>query len=177
MNESLKQEIERFIGDEFVEWLNRKTGSEFRFKRTGANPPDLVYRDGNKMLPVEVTMSYYNENDAIFRFKIARKDPTAPTRSVSFRTNEHQVLIANINKRIAEKCLSKHDPETVLVVGFFPEITTKAVFEAWKNGIVIPKSTPFAAIYVAGTFAGDSYSPGGYFCWKVAKPDLIEDSS
>jgi hypothetical protein len=168
MNESLKQKVERAVGDEFVEWLNRTTGSEFQFERTGANPPDLVYRDGNKTLPVEVATSYYNENDAIMRWKFARKDPTAPTKWESPLTNPDQALIADINKRIAKKCLGKHDLETVLVVEIYPAITTKAEFEELKNGIAIPSSIPFAAIYVAGTFPHGSDSPGGYFCWKVA---------
>jgi hypothetical protein len=138
MNESLKQKVERAVGDEFVEWLNRTTGSEFQFERTGANPPDLVYRDGNKTLPVEVATSYYNESDAIMRWKFARKDPTAPTKWESPLTNPDQALIADINKRIAKKCLGKHDLETVLVVEIYPAITTKAKFEELKTALRFP---------------------------------------
>ncbi len=57
MSESLKREVERAIGDAFVEWLNRATRSYFQFDRIGGDPPDLVYRDGDKTMPVEVTTS------------------------------------------------------------------------------------------------------------------------
>jgi hypothetical protein len=168
MKESLKQKVERAVGDTFVEWLNRTTGSRFQFERIGANPPDLIYRDDNKTLPVEVATSYYNENDAIMRWKFARKDPTAPTRWGSPQKNPDQALIANINERITRKCLGKHDLGTLLVVEIYPAITTRAEFEKLKAGIEIASSIPFAAIYVAGSFPGHGDSPGGYFCWKLA---------
>lgn len=78
MSELLKREVERAIGDAFVEWLNRATRSHFQFDRIGGDPPDLVYRDGDKTMPVEVTTSYYHDDDAIMLWKHARKDRTAP---------------------------------------------------------------------------------------------------
>jgi hypothetical protein len=178
-NNFLKQEVERAIGDDFVKWLNRTTGSKFQFERMGADPPDLIYRDGDKTVPVEVATSYYNEEDAIMRWKHARKDPTAPATWSDARPQaakppwEHrsepdQKLIAGINKRIAEKCRGKHDVGTVLVIQCFPSITTKVEFEERKDRIAIPSSNPFTAIYVAGSFPGHRDSLGGYFCWKVA---------
>ena len=85
MNESLKQKVERAIGDEFVEWFNRATGSEFHFDHIGADPPDLVHSDSDKTMPVEVATSYYHEEDSIMRWKHTRNPnqsmkPTAPRR-------------------------------------------------------------------------------------------------
>ena len=168
MNESLKQKVERAIGDEFVEWLNRTTRSNFQFDGTGANPPDLVYRDGDKVMPVEVATSYYNEEDAVMRWKHARKDRTAPTKWSKPLDEPDQRLIAGINQRIVEKCLGTHDVGTVLVIEIYPAITTSTEFEELKNTIVIPSSIPFAAIYVAGSFGCSRDGPGGYFCWKVS---------
>ena len=168
MTESLKQKVERAIGDQFVEWLNRATGSEFQFERTGADPPDLVYRDGDKTLPVEVATSYYHEEDAIMRWKHARKDPTAPVKWSKPLDEPDQRLIVDINQRIVEKCLSTHDVRTALVIEIYPAITTKTEFEELKSRIAIPKSIPFAAIYVAGSFPHGGDGPGGYFCWKVS---------
>ncbi|SRR6266487_3703794 len=165
MNESLKQKVERAVGDAFVEWLNRTTGSEFQFECTGTDPPDLVYRDGDKTLPVEIATSYYDAKDAIARWEYARKDPTAPAKWPL--TNPDQTLIADINNRIAEKCLATYDLRTVLVIGIYPAITTKAEFEELKNSIAIPSSIPFTAIYVAGVFPHSSDGQGGYFCWRV----------
>jgi hypothetical protein len=167
MNDSLKQKVERAIGDEFVEWLNRTTGSKFQFERMGADLPDLIYRDGDKTLPVEVGTSYYHTEDAIMRWKHARKDPAAPTKWSEPLKEPDQKLIADINKRIAEKCLGKHDTGTVLVIEICPAITTKVEFEELKDTIVIPSPIPFTAIYVAGHFPHSRDGPGGYFCWRV----------
>jgi hypothetical protein len=167
MNDSLKQQVERAIGDSFIEWLNRMTGSNFQFECVGANPPDLVYRDGDKTLPVEVSTSYYHKEDAIMRWKHARRDPTAPTKWSKPLNEPDQRLIADINKRIDEKCLGKHDSGTVLVIEIYPAITTKVEFEELKDSIAIPNSIPFTAIYVAGDFPHSHDGPGGYFCWEV----------
>jgi len=139
MNESLKCKVERAIGDQFVEWLNRATGTAFQFARTGADPPDLVYRDGNKTLPVEVATSYYHEEDAIMLWKHARKDCTAPMKWSKPVDEPDQRLITDINQRIVEKC-----------------------------GIEIPNSIPFAAIYIAGRFPHGDDGSSGYSCWKVS---------
>jgi hypothetical protein len=167
-HESLKQKVERAIGGQFVEWLNRATGKAFQFERTGADPPDLVYRDGHKTLPIEVATSYYHEEDAIMRWKHARKDSTAPMKWSKPLEEPDQRLITDINQRIVEKCLGTHDVGTVLVIEVYPAITTKTEFEKLKSSIAIPNSVPFAAIYVAGSFPHGGDGPSGYFCWKVS---------
>jgi hypothetical protein len=168
MKESLKQKVERAIGDQFVKWFNRVTGSEFQFDRPGADPPDLLYRDRDNILPIEVATSYYHEEDAIMRWKHARKDCTAPTKWPKPLDEPDQRLITGINQRIVEKCLGTHDVGTVLVIEIYPAITTKMEFEELKSSICIPTSVPFAAIYVAGSFPHGGDSLGGYFCWKVS---------
>jgi hypothetical protein len=168
MNESLKQEVERAVGDEFVEWLNRATGSAFQFDRIGANPPDLVYRNDDKTMPVEVAASYYHKEDAIMRWKHARKDRTAPTKWSRPLDEPDQRLITDINQRIAKKCLGTHGAGTVLVIEIFPAITTKTEFDELKGSIAVPSSNPFGAIYVAGSFPHGHGAAGWYFCWKVS---------
>jgi hypothetical protein len=148
--------------------LNRATGSNFQFERIGADPPDLVYRDGDKTLPVEVATSYYHEQDAIIRWKHARKDPTAPEKWSKPLDEPDQRLITDINERIVKKCSGTHDVGTVLVIEIYPAITTKTEFEELKSSIAIPNSIPFATIYVAGSFPNRGDGPGGYFCWKVS---------
>jgi len=98
-NEELKQKVERAIGDKFVKWLNRTTGSDFQFDSIGANPPDLLYRDGDKIMPIEVATSYYAEADAKMRWGHARNDPAAPTKS-GILDEPDKRLIADINQRI-----------------------------------------------------------------------------
>ena len=168
MNEPLKQKVERAIGDEFVEWLNQTTGSDFQFDRIGVDPPDLIYRNGDTVMPVEVTTSYYNEEDATMLWKHARRDPAAPTKWKKPLDEPDQRLIAGINKRIAEKSSGAHDAGTVLVIEVYAGITTKSDFERVKSGIAVARAIPFAAIYVTGTFGSSRDGPAGYFCWKVS---------
>src|SRR4030095_433 len=110
-NEELKQKVERAIGDEFVKWLNRITGSDFQFDSIGADPPDLGYRDGDNIMPVEVATSYYDEEDAKMRWGHARALLEAPTNS-GIVHEEGQRLIADINQRIIKKCRGRHEPTT-----------------------------------------------------------------
>jgi hypothetical protein len=168
-NGSLKQKVERAIGDQFAEWLNQSNGSDFKFERIGTDPPDLTYRDGDKILPVEVATSYYHDEDAIMRWKHARKDPTAPVKWSKPLDEPDQRLITSINERIVEKCLGTYDVGTVLIIKTYPAITTKAEFEELKSSIAIPDLVPFAAIYVGGSFPSGRDGPGGYFCWKVGQ--------
>lgn len=74
----LKQKIERGIGDHFIQWYNKKMGSKFEFDRLGADPPDLLYRDREEVLPVEITTEYYDDKDAIFQWKSMRNNMDAP---------------------------------------------------------------------------------------------------
>jgi hypothetical protein len=140
MNDFLKQKVERAIGDEFIEWVNRTTGSKFVFDRTGADPPDLLYRDCDKVLPIEVATSYYHAEDAIMRWKHARNDPTTPTKWSQPLNEPDQRLIADINKRITQKCLGAYDPGTLLVIEIYPAITTNVEFQELKSSIAIPDS-------------------------------------
>jgi hypothetical protein len=168
MTESLKQKVERAIGDKFVAWFNQTTGSDFQFASLGADPPDLVYRDGAKTMPVEVATSYYHEEDAIMLWKHARKDPEAPNKWSKPLDEPDQRLINDISQRIADKCSGTHDEGTVLIIEIYPAITTRTEFEELKGSIAIPSSIPFGAIHVAGSFPHGRESAGGYFCWKVS---------
>jgi hypothetical protein len=167
MNGSLTRQVERAIGNSFVEWLNQTTGNEFQFDRIGADPPDLIYRDDNKTLPIEIATSYYHKEDVIMRWKHARKDPTAPTEWSEPLEEPDKKLIADINRRIAKKCLGKHESGTVLVIECYPALTSITDFEGLKETIEIPSSIPFTAIYVAGDFPHSRDGPGGYSCWRI----------
>jgi len=165
MSESLKQEVERAIGDNFVNWYNKEQGSSFVFERLGDDPPDLVYQAGKQVLPIEVTTAYYGSEDAKMRWKTARRDPSASDRWSGL--NPEQSLVANVTDQISKKCVGKHDPGTVLVVGLYPALTTRNDFEKLKSEISIPQTVPFAQIYAGGNFPSGSGSAGGYFYFRL----------
>ena len=167
-NESLKQKVERAIGDEFVSWLNRANCSQYQFEHAGADPPDLIYRDGNKTLPIEITTAYYDQKDASMLWGLARKDRTGPVKRSKPLDEPDQRLIASISKRIEEKCLGTHEAGTVLVIDIYPAITRKDEFETLRHKIAIPGAIPFVAIYVTGWFPSGGAGRGRYSCWKVS---------
>lgn len=167
-SQSLKHRVERAIGDEFVSWLNQASGGRFHFERAGADPPDLIYADRDKTLPLEITTAYYDQEDASALWRLARKDPAVPVKRAQPLDKPDRKLIASITKRIAEKCFGTHDAGTILVIDVYPAITRKGEFEALKHEITIPKKIPFAAIYVTGWFPSDGDGWGVYSCWKVS---------
>ena len=167
-NEPLKQKVERAIGDEFVSWLNKGNCSQFQFERVGADPPDLIYRDGNKTLAIEITTAYYDQEDASMLWRLAREDRTTPVKRSKPFDEPDQRLIGDINKRIIAKCLGAHEAGTVLVIDVYPAITRTDEFETLRHKIAIPGAIPFGAIYVTGWFPSGGDGRGGYSCWKVS---------
>ena len=163
----LKQQVERGIGEAFVKWYNMTNGTNFVFGQFGADPPDLIYSDGNEVLPLEITTSYYDARVATLEWKLARHDPTAANgwSGINFDAS----LIDALEDRIAKKCIGTHDAGTVLVLGIYPRLTSSAEFEALKENIAIPQMNPFCAIYVAGSFPCSNDASGGYYCWKLSK--------
>lgn len=165
MSETLKQEVERANGDSFIQWYNQENGTCFVFDQIGADPPDLLYRDGDSVLPVEITTSYYDSNDATMRWKNARNDHTAASRWSGM--NPDQTLVADISNQIRQKCIGTQDAGTILVVGIYSALTTKRDFEELKVNIDVPDSVPFTQIYAGGHFPTSSDSPGGLFYFKL----------
>jgi len=165
MAERLKQKVERAIGDNFVQWYNEDRGSNFVFEKVGDDPPDLVYRDGAQLLPVEVTTAYYDSAAATMRWKAARRDPSASDHWSG--ENPDQSLVTNVTEQISKKCVGTHDPGTILVIGLYSALTTRIDFEKLKHEINIPQTVPFSQIYAGGNFPFSSDSPGGYFYFKL----------
>lgn len=100
-------------------------------------------------------------------WRLARKDRTVPVKRSKPLDEPDARLIADINKRIGEKCFAAQETGTVLVVGIYPAITRKDEFEALKHKIATPVAIPFAGIYVTGWFPSSSDGEGGYCCWEV----------
>ena len=114
---------------------------------------------------MEITTSYYNENDAKRRWKHARKDHTPTEQSLIIAPDES--LVAFVNRQITKKCIGTHYPATILVIEIYSAITSSVEFEELQRDIIIPRPNTFVAIYAAGVFPYSSDGPGGYFCWKV----------
>ena len=165
MAESIRDLHERGVGDAFISWFNAQHGTSYSFAQRGGDPPDVLYRDGSKTLPLEITTAYYDAADARARWKIARHDPDAPTGWSGFDANTK--LIENIRSIIVDKCLGQHDPGTLLVISIYPAVTTAEEVDTLLEGISISARNPFDGIFLIGNF-GISSSGGrsGYQVWK-----------
>lgn len=161
----LKKQHERAVGDAFVRWYNSNKSASFVFQSLGADPPDLVYQDGERMLPLEITTAYYDSTDARMRWGHARNDPRAPNEWSG--VNPDQLLMADVGEILKKKCLGTHENGTVLVVQVYPAITTISDVDHRVKSIPIPTIVPFSEIYLTGDFPTSSTSPGGYYCWKL----------
>jgi hypothetical protein len=127
----------------------------------------LVYRDCNETLRVEITTAYYDQEDASILWRLARGDGKVPPNRSKPLDAPDERLVADVNRRIREKCLGTHEAGTVFVIDVYPSITRKDEFEELKHTIVTPEAIPFAGIYVTGWFPSRGEWQGSYCCWRV----------
>ena len=165
MEMTLKQKVEEGVGDHFIQWYNKKMGRKFEFDRLGADPPDLLYRDEEEILPVEITTEYYDDKDARFQWTNMRNNRDAPKEWWGIDCD--RTLMKNIKNRINQKCNGTQDPGTILVVGITSFATTDKEFQSILNTIRLPADIPFSGIYVGGRFPQSDDAQEGYYYWQI----------
>ena len=163
--DDVQKQHERAIGDDFINWFNSQNESNFSFSSRGDPAPDIIYKDKNRILKIEVVGSYYDENDAELKWKIARRRPDTPKRWAGVNFDED--LLRNINGAIEEKCSKSYGAKCILLVYISPPLTTDNEVEDMLPRVDIPKQVPFAAIYLTGIFGRSKNSTGGYRVWPL----------
>jgi hypothetical protein len=164
--DSTQEQHEQAVGAAFIAWYNRQHGTAFRYHSRGADPPDLVYRCGDREILLEITAAYYDADNATMLWQNARGVSGAADMWMS--KDPDQKLIDNINVGLTKKCDKSYPADCVLVMHLNPDITTAEEFEALIAQIKIPADHPFVEIYVGGMFPISHNSNGGYQWWKVA---------
>ena len=167
--DEIQRKHERAVGEAFVDWYNSERGTKFDFDGRPHEAPDLLYRHGNEALQIEVGQAYYDERDAAFKWKGARGDPNAPKDWHGVNFND--ALIQHVGKIIVDKCTKRYGSNCVLVVNVYPDASTIDEINARFGEVEIPRSHPFAGIYLTGHFSKDILHPSrpsGYRCWKLA---------
>jgi len=167
--DEVQEQHERATGDVFISELNQKQGKQYKFYQRGNQAPDLIYRDGNSEISLEISTCYYDSNDAKARWQIARNRPDAPkgwesTDGTDFEKN----LIMNINTDIENKCAKDYGQNCFLIVYITPPIIT---FEDMKDllpSIKAPSKYHFAGIYLMGHFGVTNNSLISLAIWKLA---------
>jgi hypothetical protein len=161
---TVKEQNERAVADAFINWYNELNNTEFKYYKRG-EAPDFVYRFENRMMPLEVTTGYYDEDNAKMLWENARGRPSAP--KIWIGKEPDQSLINHINIGLTNKCAKKYPADCTLVMNIYPDITTTEELEALINQIRVPTDHPFKEIYLTGMFLTSSNNTGGYQCWKL----------
>jgi len=157
---------ERAVGDKLVEWLNERDGTSFAFSHREREAPDLVFRDEEALVRVEVVGAYYDESDAKLLWKTARGQPDAPGGWAG--TNFDAALLRNVQLQIEKKCGKAYGPGCLLLITVHPALTTAAIMQDLLDRIVLPAIMPFAGVFLAGEFPGGVASRSGYHAWELS---------
>lgn len=155
----LLEQFEQAVGDQFAEWLSQSTGYACPFIRRAGEAPDLVYSYRGRELLVEVTGAYYDGAHAAFLWKQARGATDAPTRW--FGTEPDKSLANAVLARVQQKSLKRYGSNVVLLIDIPPGGTRLSELLKLLEGKALP-DTPFAGIYVLGTFPKENELGGVY---------------
>jgi hypothetical protein len=154
---------ERAIGDAFVDWYNKRNGTGYQYHDRGADPPDLIYKDGGDELQLEITVAYYDPAHATMLWKNARSLPDAPG---SWSTWSPDAKLAQSISLMLAKKAAKHLPQgCVIVVALYPDLISATEFSEIVQAIKVPSGHGFAGIYVGGLFPASSDGSQGGYCW------------
>ena len=154
--DNMKEQHERAVGDGFIVEFNKQQGTQYVFDRLGGEAPDLVYRDGNSEIGLEITSCYYDPNHAKFLWKNARNLPDAAAgwNGVNFS----QTFVVNINATLRDKCAKDYGSDCILLVYVSLNLTTFKDMEALLPKIEIPAKHGFEGIYLVGDFGVNNHS-------------------
>lgn len=158
--DTVQEQFERAVADEFFEWFNAQRETGYSFSRRGGEAPDLVYSWKGEELFVEVTAGYYDNAHGAFLWKNARGVSDALGGWVG--TNPDKSLAQAIIQRINEKCLKRYGVRTVLLVNVPPGVTSAEKLSELLVQESFPDPMPFAGAYVCGRFPITTSSSGGY---------------
>lgn len=162
--DEIQKQHERAVGDTLIAELNQKQGTQYIFTRRGDgqgdNAPDLIYIDNssgsNIGIGIEVVTSYYDNEDALFRWKNARNHSDAPKSWAG--VNFESTFIENINKALQKKCSKNYGGKCLLAIYISPCATTYNRMSELLQNIKVPQKHRFMGIYLIGRFgvSGDS---------------------
>ena len=148
--DEIQLQHERAVGDQFIDWLNKRDGSHFTFSCRGKEAPDLVYTDAGRILGVEIVDAYYDAADAKRHWKGARKAPDAPKRWSG--ADPDRRLLGDIDWQIRKKCKRSYGPNGLLVVTVRPAITSEIDMEELLRDLELPDKIRFVGVYLSGHF-------------------------
>jgi len=162
--DKIQLEHEKAVAENFMTWFNNQSGTNFKISGRPIQAPDWIYKDENEELYIEICDVYYDEKDALMKWKIARDKKDAPM--MWSGTNFDRALIENINKALKEKGQNDYGTKCILLINIQPSLTTIDDLEKRLGQITTPNHK-FKNIYLTGYFPQSSNSSGGYNYWKL----------
>ena len=162
---NIKEDRERWAGDQFIAWYNQSRKTAFQYLRRGDDSPDLLYRDGSVTLGVEVTEAYYDAADRLFKNKTLRGCADAPRTWAAVEPDG--ALIVDIGARAERKALHDLGSGCVLLINVDATVTGATELDRLSNQVTLPERHCFQAIYLGGFFGWSSDGPPGYRVWKL----------
>ena len=169
--DDIQKQHERAVGDALIVEINRKQKKQYVFNRRGDQAPDLIYRDSNLEISIEVVSCYYDDNDAKFKWQNAKGFSGAPEGWAGVDFDE--ALVMSINKEIERKCKEKdYGKNCLLAVYISPNLTTFNEMKDLMPQIKTPSKHRFSGIYLIGYFGISGDSTVNHAIWELI-PDLV----
>lgn len=167
---TLKKRTELARGRQFIAWFNAQHGTDFG-EPDAQESPDLLFRDGKRLLKAEVTYAYYDERDAMLMWEMARGKIKGPVLHGGM-VNPDVALRDGILYSIAQKLRGDYGKDCVLLVGVSPAITrlseiqemfSDRLADEYVEHSLNGRPCPFKAIYIVGHFP----LPEHYQTWQL----------
>jgi hypothetical protein len=162
-----KADVERWVGDHFVDWYNDETGAHFSYAGRPDRAPDLLYRDGGAELVVEVAEIHFDARSAQVLWGELRGDPRAPTEWGSPNAVD-RLFVTALNRVLEAKCGKAYPPSTVLVLYHYSPFAPPSRMAEHLARVTMPGHHPFRAIYFSASLPSTGAESGGYRCWQLA---------
>jgi hypothetical protein len=108
---NLKRAHERFIGDTLLTTLRFR--ADFIRMGNDEGEPDVIYREGNRMIGIEVGTAYYDEADARQEWMHAREERQMPPDGIEPRdagaiANPDDLICERVQRELDDKCRMRY---------------------------------------------------------------------
>lgn len=160
-----KRDHEKYIASNLLKSLN----SQYEFDRMGndSGEPDVIFRDTNKTIGVEICLAYYDDSDAKQEWTLARGEREFPTIGYELRRNgvitePDNLICSKIQAELHDKCSKKYFgvDESWLCIEARAPLMDKESLDKCVSELDIPEGSSFKHIWLC--YRAPLNEDGGY---------------